>query len=195
VGGAAYIFATIGAPGLIEHTGGPARLVVGEMSGGSSARVGRLVEAFRAAGVDIDESPDIRAVLWSKFSFICAQAGVTSASRLPIGEILASPAGRDLFRSISAEVCAVAAAEGVVLAPDLPDKNLRFAEQLEPDSTSSLYHDLVHGHRLELDALLGEVVRRGENHGLDVSASRVLYAVLAPSAARNLGLSARGATI
>jgi 2-dehydropantoate 2-reductase len=184
IGGAAYIFATIAGPGAIDHTGGPARLVVGEWHGGASARVGALVDAFRRAGVDVEESPDIRSVLWSKFAFICAQAGVTAAVRLPIGEILAVPRGRELFRNISAEVCAVAAAEGIGLPPDLPDKNLAFADGLEPDSTSSLHFDLVHGRRMELDALLGEVVGRGDAHGADVPVIRALYGVLAPWAAR-----------
>ncbi len=195
VGGVAYIFATIAEPGVIEHTGGPARVVIGELGGGASERVGRLVAAFHEAGVDADESERIRSVLWSKFTFICAQAGVTAASRLPIGEILAVPAGRELFRDISAEACAVAAAEGVVLPADLPDRNLGFADRLEPDGTSSLYHDLVHGNRMELDALLGEVVRRGDCHGVPVPTSRAVYGVLAPWAARNPGVSARGATI
>jgi 2-dehydropantoate 2-reductase len=184
VGGAAYIFATIAGPGVIDHTGGPARLVLGEWRGGTSDRVAALVQAFEAAGVDVEESADIRAVLWSKFAFICAQAGVTAAVRLPIGEILAVRAGRDLFRTLSAEVCAVAAAEGVDLGRDLPDKNLAFADNLEPDSTSSLHYDLVHGRRMELEALLGEVVRRGEARGVAVAASRAVYGVLAPWAAR-----------
>jgi 2-dehydropantoate 2-reductase len=184
VGGAAYIFATIAGPGVIDHTGGPARLVVGEWHGGTSDRVAALVQAFEAAGVDVEESADIRAVLWSKFAFICAQAGVTAAVRLPIGEILAVQAGRELFRTLSAEVCAVAAAEGVGLGRDLPDKNLAFADGLEPDSTSSLHHDLVHGRRMELEALLGEVVRRGEARRVAVPASRAVYGVLAPWAAR-----------
>ncbi len=184
VGGAAYIFSTITEPGVVSHTGGPARLAVGEMGGGTSPRVGALVAAFREAGVDIDEADDIRAVLWSKFSFICAQAGVTASTRLPIGEVLAAPAGRELFHTLSREVCAVGAAEGVALPADLPDRNLGFADRLEPGSTSSLYHDLVHGNRMELDALLGAVVRRGTEHGVDVPASRAVYGVLAPWAER-----------
>lgn len=187
VGGAAYIFATIAEPGVIEHTGGPANVVVGEWRGGTSRRVAGLVAAFRAADVPAEESADIRAVLWSKFAFICAQAGVTAAVRLPIGEIRSRPAGRRLFRDLAAEVCAVAAADGVSLPEDLPDKTLGFADALDPGSTSSLHHDLVHGHRMELDALLGEVVRRGDRLGVAVPASRALYGVLQPWAARAEG--------
>ena len=43
VGGAAYIFATIAAPGVIDHTGGPASVVVDEWRGGDSQRVTSLV--------------------------------------------------------------------------------------------------------------------------------------------------------
>lgn len=184
IGGAAYIFASIIEPGVIEHTGGPTSLVVGEWRGGASRRVASLVEAFRSAKVTADDSSNIRAVLWSKFAFICAHAGITAAVRLPIGEIRSQPSGRELFRSLAAEVCAVAAAEGIDLPADLPDKTLGFADTLEPGSGSSLHHDLVHGRRMELDALLGEVIRRGERGGVEVPASRAVYGVLQPWAAR-----------
>jgi 2-dehydropantoate 2-reductase len=187
VGGVAYIFATIAEPGVIAHTGGPASIVVGEWSsgeGGDRGRVTTLVELLVRAGVSAEASPDIRAVLWSKFAFICAQAGVTAATRLPIGEIRAQPASRQLFADLAAEVCAVAAAEGVRLPAELPRRTLAFADALEPAGFSSLHHDLVSGRRMELDALLGEVVRRGERLGVAVPASRAVYGVLQPWAAR-----------
>ena len=184
VGGAAYIFATRAGPGVIDHTGGPASVVVGEWRGGVSDRVAALVDAFRSAGVTASQSPDIRSVLWSKLAFICAQAGTTAAARLPIGDIRRHSASRALFRDLVRDVCAVAAAEGVRLPADLPDRTLGLADGLEPDSYSSLHHDLVNGNRMELDTLLGEVVRRGERHGVDVPTTRAVYGVLQPWAAR-----------
>lgn len=184
LGGLAYIFATISEPGLVEHTGGPASLVIGELDGSTSRRAARLVDAFRQADVTAEESDDIRAALWSKFAFICAQAGVTAATRVPIGEIRALPSGRQLFRDLAAEVCAVAAAEGVRLPEDYPDSALAFADGLNPDGYSSLHHDLVTGRRMELDALMGEVVRRGERLGVPVPANRAVYGVLQPWAVR-----------
>jgi 2-dehydropantoate 2-reductase len=184
VGGVAYIFATIAEPGVIDHTGGPASLKLGELGGGTSARVRSLVSAFTEAGVSAEEAPTIESVLWSKFAFICAQAGATAAVRLPIGEIRSQPASRQLFHDLAAEVCAVAAAEGIDLPKDLPEQTLGFADALEPGGFSSLHHDLVHGRRMELDALLGEVVRRGDRLGVDVPSSRAIYGVLQPWAAR-----------
>lgn len=184
IGGVAHIFSTITEPGVIDHTGGPASLVVGEWRGGTSRRVASLVEAFRAAEVTADDSANIRAVLWSKFAFICAQGGATAAVRLPIGEIRSQPASRALFHNLAAEVCAVATAEGIDLPADLPAQTLAFADALEPGAHSSLHHDLVHGRPMELDALLGEAIRRAEHRGVEVPTSRAVYGVLQPWAAR-----------
>lgn len=180
VGGTAYIFATISRPGTIEHTGGPTSIVVGEWRGGRSDRVGRLVEACRAAGFAAEETDDIRSTLWTKFAFICALAGTTAAIRLPIGEIREAPASRELFRRVVAEVCDVARAESIDLPADLPDRHVAFADGLDAGGYSSLHHDLTHGNAMELEALLGEVVRRGARAAVATPMSDALYAVLQP---------------
>lgn len=186
VGGAAYIFSVVSEPGVIQHTAGPASIVAGEWRGGHSDRVARLVKACLAAGITAEESADIRAALWTKFAFICAQAATTAAIRLPIGEIRAAPASRELFLRLATEVCEVAEAEGVELPADLPGRHLAFAGTLEHGSYSSLYHDLSQGHPMELEALLGEVTRRGERAGVATPMSQALYAVLQPWQLRNL---------
>jgi 2-dehydropantoate 2-reductase len=185
VGGAAYVFSQIREPGVVEHTGGPATIVVGEWAGGRSERVSRLVHACQAAGFGAEETGDIRATLWTKLAFICAQAGTTAAIRLPVGEIRTAPASRELFRRVAAEVCEVGRAEGVDLPADLPDRHLAFADGLQPGGFSSLHDDLIAGRAMELEALLGEVVRRGVRTGVATPMSEALYAVLQPWEHRN----------
>src|SRR4029450_3603003 len=87
---------------------------------------------------------------------------------------------RELFRRMIAEVAEVARAEGVMLDDDIVDQKTAFSEQLEPESFSSLHHDLVTGHRLELDALHGELTRRAARHGISVPVSETIYALLRP---------------
>ena len=65
-----------------------------------------------AGRVTAELSESIRAVLWSKFAFICAQAGMTAAVRLPIGEVRTVDAAWAGFRRLVAEVAAVAEADG-----------------------------------------------------------------------------------
>jgi 2-dehydropantoate 2-reductase len=180
LGGAAFIFAYIAAPGLIEQTGGPRRIVFGELDGARSERAESLLAACRTADIDAAIADDIRVVLWDKYALICAVAGVTAASRLPMDRLLAVRESRDFFRRIVGEVALVARAEGVALADAIVDEKTAFAETLEPGSFSSLHHDLVTGRRLELDALHGELIRRAARHGLHVPASEAVYALLKP---------------
>ena len=185
VGGAAYIFATIAEPGVIHQTGGPTAITVGEWAGGTSDRVERLVAACLAAGFHAEQTATIRATLWTKFAFICALAGTTAAVRLPVGDIRQAPAARELFGRLVAEVCAVAGAEGIDLPEGLAERHLGFIDGLEADSYSSLYHDLTHGNPMELDALHGEVVRRGAAAGVATPMSEAVHAVLQPWQLRN----------
>jgi 2-dehydropantoate 2-reductase len=185
MGGVAFIFSTIAEPGVIAQTGGPRRILVGEMDGSRSDRVEELVATCRAAQIDAEATGDIRLALWDKLAFICAQAGMTAAVRLPIGEVREVPEAMALFRRIVEEVRAVAAAEGVELAEDAVDRHEAFARGLEPGSFSSLHDDLVRGRRMELEALHGSVVRRAGVHGVSVPASEAVYAVLRPWAVWN----------
>jgi 2-dehydropantoate 2-reductase len=190
-GGAAYIFCAVEAPGVIRHTGGPTRIVLGEWAGERSTRLETFVEACLRAGFGAELSDDIKRVLWSKFAFICAQAGTTAAIRLPIGEIRSAPASREMFRRISQEVRAVSGAHGVTLEADLADRHLILADGLEADGYSSLYDDLTHGRRLELDALHAEVVRRARQAGIPVPMTEAVHAILEPWAIRNERFRAR----
>jgi 2-dehydropantoate 2-reductase len=183
VGGAAYIFAGIGEPGEIRHTGGPARLVFGELDGRTTARLEAFLAACRRAGIDADLVPDIDVALWTKYAFICAQAGLTAATGSPIGTIRECPPTWALFEAVLAEAVAVGRAEGVPLADELVERQLATAANLAPGMFSSLYNDLVGGRRMELEALLGELARRAAKLGVPAPVTSTLYAVLLPQAA------------
>ena len=70
------------------------------------------------------------------------------------------------------------------LADDLVDRQLALAEGLAPTLYSSLYDDLVGGRPIELDALLGELVRRAERAGVPPSAASAVYAIVAAQSIR-----------
>jgi 2-dehydropantoate 2-reductase len=180
IGGVSFILAHIAEPGVVEQVGSVRRIIVGELNGSRSDRVERLLAEFRNAEIDSDIADDIRVVLWDKFAFLCALAGLTAVTRLPIDKLLAVPETRELFREMVGEAALVARAEGVDLADDIVDQKTAFAEALGPDSYSSLHHDLVTGHRLELDALHGELSRRAARHGIPVPASEMIYSLLRP---------------
>jgi 2-dehydropantoate 2-reductase len=79
---------------VIAHTGGPASITFGELDGRASPRAKRLLDCCEQADIEAELSASIKRALWAKLAFICAQAGLTAAVRLPIGEIRAAPAAR-----------------------------------------------------------------------------------------------------
>ena len=186
VGGAAYVFAVIEAPGVVSH-GLLGRIAFGELDGRRTPRVERLLAAFEKAEIPAELSTDIRRVLWEKYLFICAQAGMTALARVPTGVLRTYEATWAMYRALLEEAAAVARAEGITLAPDVVESSMKAAANLAPGAFSSLHHDLVHCKPLELEALHGHLVRRGRHHGVPTPTAFAVYAALLPHAAGATG--------
>jgi 2-dehydropantoate 2-reductase len=181
LGGNVYLLATIKEPGLIAWGGGPGLLNFGEWRGGPSDRVTRLEAAMQAAGINATAVDDVVREKWVKYALICAQAGMTALTRLPIGEIRTSPPAWAMYRRILEEVVAVGRARGVRLdARRVVEEHLALAARLQPDYTSSMHYDLTHGKRLEVEALHGTAVRYGREAGVPTPACEAVYAALLP---------------
>jgi 2-dehydropantoate 2-reductase len=182
LGGAAYLFVHRPRPGVVRHTGGPARFVLGELDGRVSPRLEAFNTACRGAGLNSLVATDIHVELWTKFVFLCALAGITTATRQSIGDIRRTPETWELFRRVMEEVAAIARAEGVALPDELVERHIAFTTGLEPGGRSSMYDDMVAGRPMELEALLGQAVRRGRRAGIETPVSEVLFGLLLPVA-------------
>jgi 2-dehydropantoate 2-reductase len=89
---------------------------------------------------------------------------------------------RRQFQAAVAEVVAVARAEGVDIPGDMEERLKRYAESLPGPKRASLLIDLSQGKRIEVEALQGSVVRRGDRAGVPTPIMATLYAVLRPHA-------------
>jgi 2-dehydropantoate 2-reductase len=178
LGGVSYISAFIESPGVIRQVGTMQRIVIGEYDGTRSPRALALHAALDKAGIDAVLSDSIARAIWEKFIFLATLAGVTSATRMPIGPIRSNPATRALFRDALAEVVAVARAEGVAIGDDFVDGRMAFADGLPASMTASMAGDLEHGRRLELEWLSGDIVARGTRLGVPTPVHRALNDVL-----------------
>ena len=138
MGGAAYIFAGASEPGVIVHTGGPTSITFGELDGRISQRAQQLLACCQQAGFGAELSPNIRTVLWAKLAFICAQAGMTAAVRLPIGEIRTVDAAWSAFQRLVTEVAAVAAANGTPVPTSAQQQAIAMAHNGVPVIPRSL---------------------------------------------------------
>lgn len=191
LGGNVYMLATIREPGVIAWGGGSGLLNFGEWRGGPSDRARWLEAVMREAGINATAVDDIVQEKWVKYALICAQAGMTALTRLPIGEIRTSPPAWAMYRQILEEVVAVGRARGVRFdGRRVVDDHMALAARLQADYTSSMYYDLTHGKRLEVEALHGAVVRYGREAGVPTPACQAVYAALLPH--DRLARAARG---
>jgi len=180
VGCVSYVSSIIESPGVVAQTAGPGKIVLGEMQGGTSARTEALQSMLQNSGITAELHPDIQTALWHKFLAICGVNGITTLTRLPMGEILACEETRKLLRGTMEEVEAVARASGANLPDECVDQSLDFFSSVEPAMRGSMYYDLAAGRRLELGVLNGTVVRLGSEQGIPTPINSAIYAALKP---------------
>ncbi len=177
LGGVAYIGAGVSEPGVVVHTA-EGRIVFGEMRGGVSERVRRLEQIFRDAGFPVEVSSNIKAILWGK---LCWNAAFNALNTLVGGDVrvlVERPETRTLARQVMEEVRAVANANNVPLSADLAERLLTWTDTAAGSMKTSTRQDLEAGKRLEVEALNGAVVRKGEAAGVPTPFNFALYALL-----------------
>lgn len=191
LGGVAYIEAAMEEPGVVTQPSQFQRVIVGELAGGSSSLVAQVVDAFRVAGVDAEASSDVTREMWTKWTLICAFAGLTTVIRQPVGPILGTPETRELFVAAMREVEAVGRARRVALDGDLVPRLLRTAEGFAPTMKTSMQRDAERGRPLEVEALNGRVAAYGRESGVATPVNAFVHAALLP--AHRAALAARSA--
>jgi len=180
MGGAAYIAARIGEPGVIMQTGPIARLRFGTTHPAQSKAAAAFLAACKDAKIDADLADDIQRVLWEKFVLLVAVSATTAVTRKTIGVVRTDPDLRWLLETVMRETWMVGRKRGVALADDLVAKTLAQADSFTPDMRASMAADLEAGGRLEAPWLSGAVARMAREAGVEAIANRTIYAALKP---------------
>jgi 2-dehydropantoate 2-reductase len=185
LGGSTYIATALSQPGVIEQTGTHRRIVFGEVFGTHiriSERVQAISDVFDAADIVSEPVADARVPIWEKFCYLAPFAGFTGAARLPIGALWADPGTRETFLAAVAEVEALARAQGIAVPPGIVKRVGGYLGEIPGSTRSSLLIDLQQGKPIEVEALLGAVVRRAARLQVRTPIMSALYAVLRPHA-------------
>ena len=179
LGGVARVFSTIESPGVIAHTL-LGELDFGEMDGRESPRARAFLTACRSAGIAAQLSDRIRSALWEKYVFLVAHSAMTALTRRPTGVLRELPETRRMYRLLLEEMAALARAEKAGLDEEIVNRVMKTLDSMGAGALTSLYHDLIRGKRLELEALQGHAVRLGERHGIATPMLFAAYALLRP---------------
>jgi 2-dehydropantoate 2-reductase len=188
---------TIVEPGVIGHLSPWHFVTVSAFDGPPTARVEQVAELLQSADINTSVAPDGRAALWQKARVLIPMATITAVCRAAIGDIRDLPETQALADTLLAEVAEVARACGY----DQPNARARAKELLQtaaPGMKASMARDFERGHRTELEALTGALLRLADARGVDVPATRTAYALLKlrqhiqASLENSLGIAAGG---
>jgi 2-dehydropantoate 2-reductase len=149
---------------------------------------GRLAEKLSVAGLTIRPTDNIDGVQWGKLVLNLNNA-LNALADLPLRRQLAQRPWRRLFADQVAEGLAAIRAEGIKpvsptpiplawMPPLLRLPNVIFEPMLgrtmkiDPEARSSMWEDLKHGRRTEIDYLQGVITEIAERRGLKAPLSR-----------------------
>ncbi len=176
LGGLCYVGARVKSPGVIEHTAA-GRIVMGPLEPAQAPLADRVQKTLSRHGIPTELSPDIKTELWRKLLWNASLNPITALVRLPIGLLLKDPAGHALTEAAMRETLQVARAEGARLSEEDVVEALTQARDWD-EVTTSMHQDLEAGRPLELEALVGDVVRLAERHQIAAPTLKTLYATL-----------------
>jgi 2-dehydropantoate 2-reductase len=180
IGGVGYVATSIGRPGVIKQVGSLQKIRLGTYGGTASPLVSELANSLAGVGIDALVSDDIQRVLWEKFVFLVGLSSMTCLTRLTIGPIRENPVSRHMLQGVVSEAVNVGLAHKVALPPDYAATAMALVDQLPYTMTSSMFHDLEKGNRLELPWLGGGVIALAEETGVQVPVNQFIADALAP---------------
>ena len=180
--GSTTVAAEVRGPGQVSVAdatlGGRSLTSIGRPPGAvQSADLRPACQRARAGGSAGDVLDDVRAVVWRKLAMAAAsvRCARSSTARWPT---CSSGARARHPAADFAEIVRVAAAEGVALdVEELWSDALETYRAIGPHPPS-LAVDVARGRPSEIEAQLGEVVRRGESAGIPTPAADVLATVI-----------------
>lgn len=173
IGSLVYFATEIAEPGVVRHIEGR-RISIGEPGGARSARCRAISKALIAAGLRCPVTTHIREEIWVKILGNVAFNPISALTGATLAGMCADPDVAALVRTIMGEAECVAARLGMKL-PVTIEQRMAGAAKVGEHKTSML-QDLEAGRPLELEAVVGAVIELGERLGVEMPATRAVYA-------------------
>jgi 2-dehydropantoate 2-reductase len=147
----------------------------GERDGKLSDRVRAIAEIFASGKFGAVASEQILQEMWEKWVFLATLAASTCLMRTSVGNILASPGGKDFILGALDECSAVAAAEGYAPRPPFLERTRGMLTAEGSQMTASMFRDIKIGAPVEADHVVGDLIARGDAAKVPVPKLRTAY--------------------
>ncbi len=186
MGGLCFVCLNRTAPGVVKHIA-QGRIGLGEFSGLPLPRTHDVALLFKHAGVPCEVVGSLARERWRKLVWNVPFNGLSiAAGGVDTEAILADESLTYLARALMREVIGIARALGHELPSSLVDDQIRLTRGMGAYRPSSLI-DFQEGRPVEVEAIWGEVVRRGFNAGAEVGRSEALYRLIRAACTRRGG--------
>ena len=157
--------ASMKAPGHAHHNG--MQLVrIGEMNGGVSDRLEKVVNAWENAGFTAKGYPDIHQMIWEKFICNVTYSGPCALMNATIGQVQANSESWSVALSCAREADAVARAKKINLGFNDVETYVRDFGANMPDARPSMLLDHMAQRPSEIDGINGAVPTEAAKIGM-----------------------------
>jgi 2-dehydropantoate 2-reductase len=176
IGGVFWPACSVPRPGVVRLLTGAGRgTAFGEPDGSTSPQLEALAGAFRAAGLPVTLSENIRALIWHKLVFNLSAGPMCVLTETAVKETHTEPALVATSRALLAEALALATAMGFPVDLDIDQvvaTNTKLAHR------PSILQDLEAGRRMEIDALYSVPLQMAQAAGVPMPTLEVLAALI-----------------
>ncbi len=127
---------------------------------------------FMQAGFETDISPDTRSLIWSKLVINVGINALTAILKVQNGRLPESDYSRRLMDDLVQEAVTVSDNTGINLPYPDPLKKVEEVCRLTAENYSSMYQDVKHARKTEIDYINGAIVSEGEKAGIECPVNR-----------------------
>lgn len=173
LGAFVYVASALVNPGVVSMMGNQT-ITIGEISGEETKRTLYLKSAFEKVGVNCVISKDVLAEMWNKLVWNTAFNSTSVLTKMTLDKMLANKEILSRVRKIMEEVKKAAIANGINIRPDTVDFNIERSYGYSGFKTSML-QDYEKGNPLEIDALIGIVVKKAKEKNIEVPETEKTY--------------------
>lgn len=184
MGGVCQIAATLTHEGVVKSMLDVHSIIWGARDPAHAALAKQLGDAFSKTVCEWKVSDNIMQDMWEKIAFLSTLAGMTCMMRGSVGDILASPDGQSMMQRHLDACVAIATKEGYKPRDSVLERYQKVVNATGSTLTASMMRDLEAGGKVESDHIVGYMLAKAREHGIDDSMLTVTYSHLKAYEAR-----------
>ncbi len=178
MGGSCQIAATLTKDGVVKSMFDAHAILWGAREPSQQVQADALGLAFAKTIVDWKVSENIMQDMWEKVAFLSTLAGMTCLMRASVGDILATADGRTLMKRYLDSCVAVAVNSGYPPRAAILERYEKVMDTTGSPLTASMMRDLEGGGPVEADHIVGFMLGKAREFGIDDTMLSVAYAHL-----------------